>query len=71
LVNFDILYFPTDGCINKSLTYLLVLGAEKLITRVKTEMHRVTYHFVVLNVLLVVIIISWCHVVVLRMTWLG
>ena len=25
LVNFDILYFSTDGCINKSLTYLLYL----------------------------------------------
>jgi len=23
LINFDILYFSTDGCINKSLTYLL------------------------------------------------
>jgi len=23
LFNFDILYFSTDGCINKSLTYLL------------------------------------------------
>jgi len=24
LTSFDILYFSTDGCINKSLTYLLI-----------------------------------------------
>ena len=35
LISFDMLYFSTDGCINKSLTYLL-----KLPQRVRAEPGR-------------------------------